>query len=104
MNKAAAFFKRFKRDERAILPILVTAGVTLAFFPLIYWVLSLFLDGIATSIFGDGATYGSLYTFTGTTAAAWTLVKAIIAALPFAVLLIVLSWSAVNAKAKSYEN
>jgi hypothetical protein len=61
--------------------------MTLIFFPLIYWCLSVFLDSLATSVFG-------LYTFIGVTASAWTLVKTLISALPVFILIIVATWTA----------
>jgi flagellar biosynthesis component FlhA len=93
MNK---HLKRFIENKQAILPIWGIAACVIIFFPLLYWVLSVFLDNLATSVFG-------IYTFVGVTASSWTLVKTLISALPVIILIITLVWASVNSKASAYE-
>jgi hypothetical protein len=83
--------KRFKNDRRAIAPIWIVAGITLFTFPIIYWALGLALDGVTNEIFIQ-------YTLVGPPATAWTLVKALVSALPVFVVLTVVIWSFVQAK------
>jgi uncharacterized membrane protein len=90
------FLGKLKRNNKALAYIWGVAGCTVAFFPIIYWILTFCLDDVADAAFEFGA-------FTGVSASAWTLAKALISALPVFVLITVLLWSAVNAKAKSYE-
>ena len=87
--------KNFVKNKSGLAAIWGVACCSLLFFPLIFWTMSVLLDGISESVFG-------LITFSGVTASAWLLVKTLISALPIFVLLITLLWSAVNAKASSY--
>lgn len=95
--KTPKFINRFKRNTKAIAPLWGIACMTIIFFPLIFWCLSVFLDGVSSSVFG-------IYSFVGVTASAWTLVKTLISALPVFVLIIVVIWTAVNAKSQSYSD
>ena len=94
--KTPKFLKQFRRNRSGLSYIWSVAACSLVFFPLLYWVLSVALDSTATIIFG-------MYTFSGITLSSWLLVKALISALPVFTILIVLLWSAVNAKASSME-
>jgi hypothetical protein len=96
MNKLKTFISKFKGSKTGLAYIWAVAALTIGFFPVIYWILSVLLDSISAMVF-------SMYTFLGPVASAWVLVKALVAALPFFVLVVTLLWSAVNAKAQSYE-
>ena len=89
------FLKRFIQNKSGLAAIWGIALMSLIFFPLIYWVMSVLLDNISETVFG-------LVTFSGVTASSWVLVKAVISALPVFVILIVVLWSAVNAKMQAY--
>ena len=90
------YLKKFRQNRNGLAYIWGVCACVIAFFPLIYWILSVYLDNIATSVFG-------MYTFLGATASAWTLAKAIISALPLFVLVTLVLWASVNAKAQAYE-
>lgn len=90
------FLQRFRRNNKGLAYVWGVAACTLVFFPVIFWIMSVLLDGVAASVLGA-------YTFLGVTASAWLLVKTLISALPVFTLLIVLLWASVNAKAQSME-
>jgi hypothetical protein len=93
------FLKRFTKDKSGLAYIWGIAACTICFFPLIYWVLSVLLDGVTSTMFDT-----MHFQFVGVTADAWLLVKTLISALPVIVLLITVLFAAVNAKSQSYEN
>ena len=95
-NKLKQALSRFRGNNRGIAYVWGVAACTICFFPLIYWALSVYLDGISTTVF-------AMYTFTGSAASSWLLCKTLIAALPFIILVIVLIWASVNSKAQAYE-
>ena len=88
--------RNFKRNNSGIAPIIAIAACALVMLPIIYITLGLALDNVADTFFAQ-------YTLTGTPESAWLLVRALISALPIFVVLIVIAWGLVNAKARSYE-
>ena len=89
--------KNFLHNKSGIAYIWIVAGATIVFIPVIYWVLSVLLDSLSTSVF-------AMYTFSGLTASAWLLVKTIISFLPAICLFVILLWAGINAKARSYDS
>jgi len=88
--------KNLKTNKTGLAYVWGVAACTIIFFPIIYWVMTFLLDSLETST-------ASIYTFSGVPLSAWTLVKVLVAATPIFILIIVMFWSAVNAKAQSYE-
>ena len=91
------FLKRFIDNKKAIIPIWGICVCVICFFPVIYWVMNVLLDNISSTVLG-------IAPFEGVTASSWVLVKAVISALPIFLLIILVIYSMVNAKAQSYEN
>lgn len=88
--------QRFRKNKRGLAYIWIVAVCTIAFMPVVYWIMNVLLDSIAISVF-------SMTTFSGATADAWLLVKTLITFLMGICLFIILLWAIVNAKAQSYE-
>jgi hypothetical protein len=88
--------QKFRQNRNGLAYIWGVAACSLAMFPIIYWAMSVLLDSISTSVFAS-------YTFLGSAASAWTLVKALISALPVFTIIVIILWSAVNAKSSSYD-
>ena len=94
--KTPKILARFRENRKALAYVWGVICCTLILFPFIYWGLSLSLNSVAIAIFAQ-------YPLVGDPASAWTLVKALISALPTFVVLICIAWGVINAKASAYE-
>jgi len=89
------FFRRLNRDKRGIGWVWVVAAITLIFMPFIYWGIGSALDVVFIWI-------DASYVFTGTMSSAYVLIRAIIPLLSVFMLIGVVLWSVINAKASRY--
>jgi hypothetical protein len=88
--------ERFQNDRRAIAPIWIIAGCTLAFTPILYWSLSIALDTVALNVLATVPLVGNQLV-------AWTIVKTLVSLIPIVILFTTILWSYINAKASVNE-